>query len=185
MRRPITLTIAGLAAASVLLLAACQAPQVNIFRFSAPGTPLAVGDEVKIDFFTNEMNLNTGYALDAGADYALGITILSAWIDLDIDTNENGEALDERGFDNSLMPWAWAGFLRRSRDHNWFELMLHQPSCPRASLTGVSDLEFDEESGGYRFAATCDGNLALFVNDSVGFYANNVGYANVSLTRLN
>lgn len=185
MRRSTILTIAGISAASILLLAACQTPRLNIFRYGQPGTPLAVGDEVKIDFFTDEMNFNTGFALDAGAGYALGITILSAWIDRDIDTNEAGEELDERGFDNSLMPWDWAGYLRRSRDHNWFELMLHQPSCPRASLTGVSDLEFDGESGSYNFVASCDGNLALFVNDSVGFYGNNAGYANISLTRLN
>ena len=185
MRRSTILTIAGLSAASILLLAACAAPQLNIFRYGEPGTPLAVGDDVKIDFFTNEMNFNTGVALDEGAGYALDIAILSAWIDRDIDTNEAGEQLDERGFGNSLMPYDWVGYLRRSRDHNWFELMLHQPSCPRASLIGVSDLEFDEESGSYSFVATCNGNLALFVNDSVGFYSNNVGYANISLARLN
>lgn len=185
MRRSTISTIAGIAAASMLLLAACGAPRLNVFRFGAPGTPLAVGDEVKIDFFTNEMNFNTGVALDAGAGYAFNIAILSAWIDHDIEANEAGEELDERGFDNSLMPYDWMGYLRRSRDHNWFELMLHQPSCPRASLAGVSDLEFDEENGSYRFVASCDGNLALFVNDSVGFYGNNVGYANISLIRLN
>ncbi len=185
MRRSTILTISGISAASCLLLVACAAPQVNIFRYGEPGTPLAAGDAAKLDFFTNEMNFNTGVALDAGAGYALSITILSAWIDRDIDTNEDGEQLDERGFDNSLMPWSWAGHLRRSRDHNWFELMLHQPSCPRASLTGVSDLEFDEASGSYSFIAACDGNLALFVNDSVGFYGNNAGYANISLARLN
>ena len=70
------LTIAGISAASILLLAACQTPRLNLFRYGEPGTPLAVGDEVKIDFFTNEMNFNTGVALDAGAGYALDITIL-------------------------------------------------------------------------------------------------------------
>ncbi len=184
MRRSTILTIAGISAASILLLAACEAPRVNLFRYSEPGTPLALGDEVKLDFFTNEMSFNTGVLLEAGAGYAFNIAILSAWIDRDVDTNETGEKLDERGFDNSLMPYDWVGYLRRSRDHNWFELMLHQPSCARASLIGVSDLEFDEESGSYGFVATCDGNLALFVNDSVGFYGNNVGYANISLTRL-
>lgn len=185
MRRSTILTIAGISAVSILLLAACEAPELNFFRNSEPGMPLAPGEEVKLDFFTNEMNFDTGIALDAGAGYALSITILSTWIDLDIETNEAGERLDERGFDNSLMPYDWVGYLRRSRDHNWFELMLHQTGCPRSSLTGVSDLEFDTENGSYSFSATCDGNLALFVNDSVGFYGNNAGYANISLTRLN
>ena len=185
MRQTTILTIAGVSAASVLLLVACSAPQVNLLRSGPPGTPMTVGDNVKIDFFTNEMNFDTGVALDSGAGYALSITILNTWIDRDIETNEAGEKLDERGFDNSLMRYEWVGYLRRSREHNWFELMLHQPACPRSSLTGVSDLEFDEDSGKYSFIATCNGNLALFVNDSVGFYGNNAGYANISLTRLN
>ena len=185
MRRSTLLTIAGLAGASLILLGACQAPRLNLFGGGEPGTPLAVGEEAKIDFFTNAMNLDSGVSLDAGAEYALRIAILSHWIDLDIERNEAGEPLDERGFGNSLMPFEWAGNLRRSREHNWFELMLRQPDCASASLAGVSDLAFDSESGSYRYVASCDGNLALFVNDSYGFYGNNAGYANISLTRLN
>ena len=185
MRRSALFVVVGIAGASILLLGACQAPRINLFGSGAPGTPLAVGEAAKIDFFTSSMNINTGVSLDAGAEYALRIAILSHWIDRDIERNEAGQPLDERGFGNSLMPYEWAGNLRRSRDHNWFELMLRQPDCAGASLAGVSDLEFDSESESYRFVATCSGNLALFVNDSYGFYGNNTGYANISLTRLN
>ena len=83
------------------------------------------------------------------------------------------------------MPVQWLGWTRRSRSHNWFELMLMQPACRSGSLRGVSDLSIDEASGSYNFVATCDGNLTLFVNDSFGFYSNNAGYANIGLTRVN
>ena len=63
--------------------------------------------------------------------------------------------------------------------------MLMQPNCKSGSLQGVSDLTLDEASGSYNFVATCDGNLTLFVNDSHGFYSNNVGYASIVLTRVN
>lgn len=184
MHRTTLLTLAGVFAASLLLLGACQAPRLNLFGAAGPGAPLAVGEEVNLDFFTSYLNFDTGVSLDAGADYAFRITILSHWIDRDIDVNEAGEPLDERGFGNSLMPFEWAGNLRRSRSHNWFELMLRQPDCPRDSLAGVSDLQYDAASGSYRFVAACSGNLALFVNDSYGFYGNNAGYANILLTRL-
>jgi len=176
-------TLAAVCSAGILLTA-CQNPVASVFGTGAPGAPLAVGEEVKIDFFTNAMKLDTGVELEAGSAYALRIATLSNWIDLDIEANEAGGKLDERGFGNSLMRWEWMGYLRRSREHNWFELMLHQPACPRASLVGVSELAFDAASGEYRFTATCDGKLALFVNDSVGRYGDNAGYANISLSRL-
>ena len=185
MRRSAFFAVVGIAGAGILLLGACQAPRINLFGSGAPGTPLAVGEAAKIDFFTSSINANTGVSLDAGAEYALRIAILSNWIDLDIDRNEAGQLLDERGFSNSLMPFEWFSYLRRSRDHNWFELMLRQPDCARESLAGISDLAYDSESESYRFVATCSGNLALFVNDSYGTYGNNTGYANISLTRLN
>ena len=185
MRRSNLLIIVGLAVANLLLLGACQVPRIQLFGSGEQGISLAVGDEVSLAFFTNYMNFDTGVTLDAGADYAFRIAILSHWVDADIDTNQAGEPLDERGFSNSLMPFEWAGSLRRSRNHNWFELMLRQSDCPRESLAGVSDLDFDAESGSYRFLARCSGKLALFVNDSYGFYGNNAGYANILLTRLN
>jgi|TARA_B110000196_G_scaffold317718_1_gene331437 hypothetical protein len=60
-----------------------------------------------------------------------------------------------------------------------------QPNCVSDSLRGVTDLNVDEASGSYNFVAACDGKLTLFVNDSYGFYGNNVGFANISLSRVN
>ena len=83
------------------------------------------------------------------------------------------------------MPLAAMALLKRSRDHNWFELMLLQANYKGSSLRGISDLNFDEASGSYNFVATCDGKLSLSVNDSHGFYGNNSGFASISLSRVN
>ena len=171
--------------AFALLLSACAMPAWLPFSNSDEGQALAPGEAVTLHFFTNMPNFDSGVALRSGAHYQLHVQLLSNWIDLDIERNENGAPLDEKGFDNSLMSWEWLAWLKRSRSHNWFELMLTQPNCKSESELGVSDLSFDEASGSYNFVATCDGNLTLFVNDSHGFYSNNAGYANIALSRVN
>ena len=146
---------------------------------------LSVGESSNVHFFTIDPNFDTGITLGAGDTYDLDITILSHWMDAHITANENGEALNERGFDNSLMPIEMLGLTRRSRDHRWFELMMYQAGCGNDSLRGVTDLSNSNDSESYRFQASCDGNLRLFVNDTPGFYINNAGYANINLTRVN
>ncbi len=173
-----------LSAGLLLLFSGCSLPGITLFGDADPGQQLVSNERVALHFFTKEPNFDTGVNLQAGNDYRLGVTVLSLWVDSYIEENEHNEPLDERGFDNSVMPLEWLGVTRRSRQHNWFELMLYQPNCKRESLQGVSELEVDER-GGYRFVAACDGKLTLFVNDTHGFYGNNVGYANLSLSRVN
>jgi len=79
------------------------------------------------------------------------VQLLSNWIDGDIETNEQGEALHETGFANSQMPYEFLGMTRRSKTHNWFELMLMQPNCKSSSLRGVSELSINEANGSYDF----------------------------------
>ena len=43
----------------------------------------------------------------------------------------------------------------------------------------------DEANGGYGLVAACDGKFTLSANDSDGFYGNNVGFANISLSWVN
>lgn len=152
---------------------------------SETGKVLSSGETATLHFFTNIPNFDTEVGLSAGAEYELDINLLSNWVDNYIDKNENNETLDEYGFTNSIMPIVAVSILKRSRQHNWFELMLFQANCKGSSLRGISDLNFDEASGKYNFIATCDGKLTLFVNDSYGFYGNNSGYANISLSRVN
>ena len=90
-----------------------------------------------------------------------------------------------REFDGGIIPFDLARLSKRSSQHRWFELMLMQYNCTGDSLQGVTDLAVDEESGVYTFVAACDGKLTLFVNDSHGFYSNNVGFANLALSRVN
>lgn len=171
--------------ASLITLASCSLPGISIFQNNDSGIPLSSGDAAAVHFFTKEMNHDTGIRLEAGADYTVGVTILSNWMDSYIALNEDGEALNELGFSNTLMPLEFVGLTRRSRTNQWFELMLEQPSCSKQSLTGVSELSYDDATGSYNFTAKCDGKLNLFVNDSYGFYGNNIGYANIALKRAN
>lgn len=171
-------------AAVAFTLSSCTFPGIRLYENSDQGETLNVGDARNVHFFTKDPNFDTGINLQSGARYTMDITILSYWIDSYIEKNENHEPLDERGFANSLMPFEFLASTKRVYGSRWFELMLYQSRCSRESLRGVTELEVDE-SGGYNFVAACDGELTLFVNDSRGFYGNNLGYANISLSRVN
>ena len=177
-----------------MILSSCSLPGMIFNDYHDPGSALAVGEEVAIKFFTSDANFDTGVNLRSGSRYSLDIKILSHWIDNYIEENENNEPLDERGFseekmarefENSWLPYDLARLTKRSKPHRWFELMLMQYNCAGDSLQGVTDLTIDEASGNYNFVAACDGKLTLFVNDSHGFYGNNAGFANLSLSRVN
>lgn len=183
--RPTRLLQHTLFLALPLAFAACATPPLGFLRPAAAPLELAPGESRSIDFFTSSHNLDSGILLQEGTRYSLAIVTLSHWIDGDIKSNENGEPLDQRGFSNALMPFAHLGIFRRSPDHRWFELMLYQAGCKSESLRGISELIMDESMGSYQFVAPCDGKLALFVNDSYGFYGNNAGYANIALSRSN
>lgn len=165
-------------------LSACTVPGWMSLGDAGAGEVLSAGETATLHFFTNTANFDTEIGLQAGVEYALRINLLSNWVDSSIEKNEKDEPLDQFGFANSVMPLPAASMLKRSREHNWFELMLVQANCKRSSLKGVSDLNFDEASGSYNFLATCDGKLTLFVNDSHGFYGNNSGFASISLSRV-
>lgn len=167
-----------------LMLTGCNMRLMGVGGTSEP-ILLSQGESHSVDLFTSQKRVDTNIVLAQGRDYALDIVTLSHWIDGDIAVNEEGEPLDQRGFDNSQMPLSLLGIFRRSRQHRWFELMLYQPDCADASLRGVTDLEVDASSGSYLFVAQCDGELTLFVNDSYRTYLHNVGYANIALSRIN
>lgn len=166
-------------------LTSCALPGWMPLGNAQPGEVLMPGETAALQFFTNIANFDTEVGLQASAQYELKINLLSNWVDSTIDKNENNQSLDQFGFADSLMPIQSVSLLKRSREHNWFELMLLQANCKRSSLVGISDLTFDEASGSYNFVATCDGKLSLFVNDSYGFYGNNSGFASISLSRVN
>jgi len=167
------------------LLGACAIPNWVPFTGQNSGVDLAPQDTALLRFFTSDSNFDSGISLRSGARYQLKMSLVSNWIDSYIDANESGDPLDEKGFDDSLMPFQFLSLLKRSRQHRWFELMLYQPACERASKQGVSDLLYDDENNSYEFVANCDGKLKLFVNDSHGAYSNNVGYASILLSRIN
>ena len=168
----------------VLMLSACTFPPIDFPSNEQALLQLAPGDTKSIDFFTVSTDIDSGILLNGGSRYSLQFVTLSHWNDGPIGENELGQALDERGFANSLMAFDFLGTARRSRQHRWFELMLYQPRCKAESLRGITELEMDESSGSYQFVAACDGALSLFVNDSYGFYDNNTGYANIALSRM-
>lgn len=169
---------------STVSLTACSIPSWMPLGDADPGEVLMPGESATLQFFTNIPNFDTEIGLQASARYELKINLLSNWVDSRIESNENDQPLDQYGFADSLMPIAAVSLLKRSREHNWFELMLLQANCKGSSLAGISDLTFDEDSGSYNFVATCDGKLTLFVNDSHGFYGNNSGFASISLSRV-
>ncbi len=175
---------ASFCCASALALAACFAVPPSIMD-SRSGVSLSAGESSHLHFFTHEADFDTGVELIAGGQYALTVVLLNHWTDSAIAVNESGERLNEKGFANSVMPYSWLGNFRRSNSHQWFELMLYQPRCAADSLRGVSDLQYYESSGSYQFVATCDGKLALFVNDNYLTYANNRGYAGITINRVN
>ena len=166
-------------------ISACTVPGWMPRGDADPGEILLLGKSTTLLFFTNVANFDSEVGLEASAQYKLTITRLSNWVDSSIETNEKNQDLDQYGFADSLMPLAAMALLKRSRDHNWFELMLLQANCKGSSLRGISDLNFDEANGSYNFVATCDGKLSLYVNDSHGFYGNNSGFASISLSRVN
>ena len=166
-------------------LTSCAVPGWMSLGDAQPGEVLMPGETAALQFFTNIPNFDTEVGLQASVRYELKINLLSNWVDSTIDKNENEQTLDQYGFADSVMPMRGVSLLKRSREHNWFELMLLQANCKRSSLVGISDLTFDEASGSYNFVATCDGKLTLFVNDSYGFYGNNSGFASISLSRVN
>ena len=170
---------------TAISLSACTVPGWMPRGDADPGEILLLGKSTTLLFFTNVANFDSEVGLEASAQYKLTITRLSNWVDSSIETNEKNQDLDQYGFADSLMPLATMALLKRSRDHNWFELMLLQAHCKSSSIRGISDLNFDEASGSYNFVATCDGKLSLYVNDSHGFYGNNSGFDSISLSRAN
>ncbi|MFM1895495.1 MAG: hypothetical protein RLZZ385_569 [Pseudomonadota bacterium] len=148
-----------------------------------PGVELQPGESATLRFFTSDSRADSGVAMLAGVDYDIGISLLSNWIDGSIDTNERGESLGVDGFADSLMPREFYGMLKRSRSHRWFELMVYQDNCPGESLKGFTELDYDAEQGTWLYRATCTGKASLHVNDAFGFYGNNAGYANITITR--
>ena len=167
------------------LLTACNATMYIDQDPGDTGRALAPGQTASFRLFTTDPSTHSGLSLTSGASYRLEFPIVSNWIDGEIEADENGDPLGLNGFADSQMPTDSFALLKRSRQHRWFELMLYQDGCRRDSLIGISQLTFDAPSNSYFYQAPCSGDLKLFVNDGQGFYVNNVGYAQVRITRTN
>ena len=167
------------------LLTACNAVMYIDPDPGNSGQSLIPGESTSFRFFTTDQATHSGVNMAAGASYRLEFPIVSNWIDGNIETDENGNAIGLNGFADSQMPLQTLSLLKRSGQHRWFELMLYQDGCRRDSLIGITELNFDTSSDSYLYQAPCNGDLKLFVNDSVGFYVNNVGFAHIRITRTN
>lgn len=169
---------------ALFLLTACHYNvRLPYIYAGEPGVELQPGESASFKFFTNDSRADTGIALQSGVDYAIDIKLLSNWSDGNISSNEDGEPLDARGFADSLMPREFYNHLKRSGSHRWFELMLYQDNCPSESLRGYNEMEKDPETGQLNYRAVCSGKMSMHVNDTWGFYGNNTGYANITITR--
>ena len=177
MRYPVLLLFA--------LLTACNTVMYIDSDLGSSGQSLAPGQSTSFRFFTTDPASHSGVNMAAGASYRLEFPIVSNWIDGDIEVDENGGPIGLDGFADSQMPLQNLSLLKRSGQHRWFELMLFQDGCRRDSLVGISELNFDSASDSYLYQAPCNGDLKLFVNDSQGFYINNVGFAHIRITRTN
>ncbi len=184
MKRKLMKYYKALLTISLLSLGACSIPGVTIFGNGDPGEPLASGESRAVHFFTTDPDYDTGIQLQAGRSYRLSPTLVSNWIDGPIMETAEGNPIDETGFEDSQMRWQWLSVFKRKHAYNWYELVLYQPDCARASRRGINELSANAD-GGYTYVAACDGKLSLFVNDTFGFYLNNQGYANIAVTRIN
>lgn len=166
-------------------LSACTVPGWMSIGDAQLGNVLMPSETAALQFFTTIPNFDTEVGLQANVQYEFKKNLLSNWVDGNIDKNEKRQSLDQYGSANSVMPLPAVSLLKRSREHNWFELMLLQANCKHSTLVWISDLTFDEACSNYNFVATCDGILTLFVNDSYGFHSNNSSFASISLSRVN
>lgn len=176
------LIIAGLLA---LLLAGCNLRMYIDQDPQDAGRSLANGESASFRFFTSDPAAESGVNLARDATYRLQVSMVSNWSDGTILADRDGGQIGPRGFGDDLMPYRGLSLLKRSRQHNWFELMIYQDGCRSQSLRGVTDLDYDAGSDSYSFRAACSGDLKLFVNDGQGFYVNNSGMANMTITRSN
>lgn len=167
------------------LLTGCNSIMYIDADLGNSGQSLAPGQSTSFRFFTTEPTSHSGVNMAEGGSYRLEFPLVSNWIDGSIESDENGNPIGLGGFADSQMPLDSIALLKRSRQHRWFELMVYQDGCRRDSLSGISELSYDEASSSYLYQAPCEGDLKLFVNDSQGFYTNNVGFAHIRITRTN
>ena len=105
-------------------LSACIVPGWMSIGDAQPGNVLMPGRTAALQFFTTIPNFDTEVGLQANVQYEFKTNLLSNWVDSNIDKNEKRQSLDQYGFANSVMPLPAVSLLKRSREHNWFELML-------------------------------------------------------------
>ena len=131
---------------------------------------LEEGDEFKpeIEFEPNNVCFSTGVMVRKGQKYLVTVTETTPFRDKNINASPDG--FDNKSEGDGIMFWP-----RISREHKMFTVL---------GSIEPGDGELIEIGSNGRFVADSDGVLVLFVNDVIGFYANNRGSAKVKVTRL-
>ncbi|SHG45400.1 DUF2235 domain-containing protein [Bradyrhizobium erythrophlei] len=157
---------------------------------NAASTRMAKGETRVFAFNTSSVCSATGILLENGGRYAITIKSKEAsWYDRDIPTSLAGfYSLDApRFWQKGLMVLAVP--MRRELIRPWFRIVA------RTGGTGGEESFLDPDPKDHTIDevlhATRDGELFLFVNDAVigvpglagAFYANNIGTADVAITR--
>jgi hypothetical protein len=157
---------------------------------NAASTRMAKGETRVFSFNTSSMCSATGILLENGGRYAITIKAKEAsWYDRDIPTSPAGfYSLDAPHFwQKGLMVLATP--FRRELIRPWFRIVA------RTGGTGGEESFLDPDPKDHTIDevlhATREGELFLFVNDAVigvpglagVFYANNIGTADVTITR--
>jgi uncharacterized protein (DUF2235 family) len=157
---------------------------------STNATRMARGEKRTLVFDTSSVCSTTGVLLENGGRYAITIKAKETfWYDRDIPTSPAGfYSLDAPNlWHKGLMVLAVP--MRRELIRPWFRIVA------RAGSTGGEESFLDPDPKDHTIdellRATRDGELFLFVNDAVigvpcltgAFYANNVGTADVTITR--
>lgn len=123
---------------------------------------LAVDESKTFEVFAAERWNFTMLEVEAGETYRL--TSAGTWIDLNIETDANG-------FSDEILD-AFS-HLKRNTDAKWFELIASIDTTSQHIVGGEREVTFNES-----------GTLSLFANDAEGFYGNNSGSINTTITRL-
>lgn len=163
---------------------------------------LVAGQPTFIELFAHQKCALTGVFLDSNERYQLEIVHMSNIQDGGISASYGevtpwpgcqrssqgqlmvSQPITELGFCNTGMTRFPMSMLRRSKKHNWFELILSSNNCASNTHIGLSELEKGAKASQYIFKPRYDGELSLFVNDSVWFYANNKGYFRFRLEKI-
>jgi hypothetical protein len=160
-----------------------------ICRDTGGGEGLASGENKTFEFNTRSICSNTGVKLEEGGRYLIQVKARGpAWRDGDIPASPEGfSSIEAPGW--WKVPMIAALPLRREWIRPWFRVVVRIGGI--GGEESFLDPDPKDKSIEEVLKATRDGELFIFVNDAVVgvpglfdvFYRNNVGIADVSVTR--